>query len=97
MCTVYVLNFYIMIKNIVGLYEYLLPRPHYHPSVFITFSELLVHVIFQNTELICTHGRTGVRLVTPLDRKKVELFIARHGTIGLQCCKTWCCGVKLSK
>jgi hypothetical protein len=39
---------------------------HSTPSVFITFLELLAHVILRNTGLICTHGRTGVRLVTPL-------------------------------
>jgi hypothetical protein len=39
---------------------------HTTPYVFITFLELLAHVIFLNTGLICTHGRTGVRLVTPL-------------------------------
>jgi hypothetical protein len=41
------------------------PRPHY-PLCFYHFLELLAHVTFCNKRLICTQGRTEVRLVMPL-------------------------------
>jgi hypothetical protein len=60
-------------KEPVGLYEYMC-SDHITLSVFITFLELLALVIFWNTGLICTHGRTGVRLVTPLRSMYKDVF-----------------------